>query len=116
MESSPTSPSERAFERAVQESQERQILLRLYVAGMTARSATAIRSIKAICEEHFPGTYSLEVFDLYQQPSLAQSGNVIAAPTLVRVEPLPEVRLIGSLDDRDRVLRSLGRSGTAAQP
>jgi circadian clock protein KaiB len=115
MEQPQPTPSERAFAEGTRADQQRDLVLRLYVAGMTARSANAIRSIKSICEENFPGRYALEVFDLYQSPAAAQAGNVIAAPTLVRVEPLPEVRLIGSLDDRARVLRSLGRQA-AGQP
>lgn len=108
----PTSPSERAFEEATQAQHAQELVLRLYVAGMTARSAGAIRSIKAICEEHFAGHYDLQVFDLYQTPEAARDADVIAAPTLVKVGPGPELRLIGSLEDRPRVLRSLGMPET----
>ena len=42
--------------------------LQLYVAGSTPKSINAVANIKNICEEHLPGRYQLEVFDLYQFP------------------------------------------------
>jgi circadian clock protein KaiB len=80
----------------------------MYVSGMTRRSAEAIREIKSICEEHFPGRYDLEVFDLYEKPERAAEADVLAAPTLDKLQPSPAVRMVGSMTDRPRVLRSLG--------
>ncbi len=81
--------------------------LRLYVAGMTPRSARAITNIKEICEEHLKGLYALEVIDIYQQPVLAAGDQIIAVPTLLRKLPSPLQRLIGDLSDRERVLVGL---------
>ncbi len=81
--------------------------LRLYVAGMTPRSARAVANIKEICEEHLKGRYALEVIDIYQQPVLARGDQIIAVPTLIRRLPLPLRRLIGDLSDRERVLIGL---------
>ena len=74
---------------------------------MTPRSTQAIATIKAICEEHLPGRYDLEVIDIYQQPTLAQGEQIIAVPTLIKKLPLPLRRLIGDLSDEDRVLLGL---------
>jgi len=81
--------------------------LRLYVAGMTQRSARAVANIKEICEEHLKGRYALEVIDIYQQPVLAKGDQIIAVPTLIKRLPLPLRRLIGDLSDRERVLIGL---------
>ena len=51
--------------------------LRLYVAGMTPRSARALANIKQICEEHLKGRYALHVIDIYQQPVLAKGAEAI---------------------------------------
>src|SRR5689334_11383573 len=72
-------------------------VLRLYVTGATPKSARAISNLKAICEEHLQGRYSLEVIDVYQQPELAQEANIIAMPTLVKQLPSPLRRLVGDL-------------------
>ena len=81
--------------------------LRLYVTGSTARSVRALANVKRICEEHLGGRYRLEVIDLYQQPALASSEQILAAPTLVKKFPLPLRRIIGDMSDQQRVLRGL---------
>jgi len=82
-------------------------VLRLFVAGMTVRSTRAVANIRAICEEHFPGAYELEVVNLYEQPSLASGEQIIAAPTCVRELPLPARRVIGDMSNSARVLEGL---------
>ena len=98
-----------AFERSLNESKSRgeRYVLRLYVTGLTPRSAEAFATIKAICEEHLEGRYDLEVIDIYQQPTLAKDEQIIAVPTLVKRLPLPLRRFIGNLSDEERVLLGL---------
>ncbi len=92
------------------------LVLRLYVSGMTSRSAEAIGLIKSVCDEFFPGRYDLRVFDLYSQPSEARADSVSAAPTLVKAWPRPATRMIGGFDDRNGLLRSLGVVPPGVQP
>jgi circadian clock protein KaiB len=88
--------------------------LRLYVAGQTRKSITALANLKTICEEHLAGRYRIEVIDLLQQPQLAAGDQILAVPTLVRRLPEPLKRIIGNLSDRERVLVGLDlRSGGA---
>jgi circadian clock protein KaiB len=84
-----------------------QYVLRLYVTGMTPRSARAIENVRAICEEHLQGRYELQVIDIYQQPVLAKGEQIIAAPTLIKKLPLPLRRIIGDMSDEGRVLVGL---------
>ena len=81
--------------------------LRLYVAGQTLKSITALANLKTICEEHLAGRYRIEVIDLLQQPQLAAGDQILAVPTLVRRLPEPLKRIIGNLSDRERVLVGL---------
>jgi circadian clock protein KaiB len=81
--------------------------LRLYVAGMTPRSARAIANIKEVCSEFLMGRYRLEVIDLFLRPDLAHHEQIIAVPTLIRRLPPPLRRMIGDLSDRERVLIGL---------
>ncbi len=85
----------------------RRYVLRLYVAGMTPRSQTAIRSVTAICEDYLKNDYELEIIDLYQQPALARGEQIIAAPTLIKKLPLPLRKFIGDLSDRERLFFGL---------
>jgi len=82
-------------------------VLRLYVTGMTPRSAQAIKNLQAICEEYLDGRYELDVIDIYQQPVLTRGEQIIAAPTLIKKLPLPMRRLVGDMSDRERVLLGL---------
>ena len=81
--------------------------LRLYVAGQTPKSLSAIANLKSICEEHLAGRYTVEVIDLLENPQLAAGDQILAVPTLVRHLPPPIKRVIGSLSDTERVLVGL---------
>ena len=82
-------------------------VLKLYVTGMTTRSAEAVAALKGLCEEHLLGRYDLEVIDIHQQPELASKEQLVALPMLVKQLPAPMRRLIGNLADEDRVLVGL---------
>jgi circadian clock protein KaiB len=81
--------------------------LRLYVAGQTAKSITALANLKKICEEHLVGRYQIEVIDLLEHPQLAAGDQILAVPTLVRRLPEPLKRIIGNLSNMERVLVGL---------
>jgi circadian clock protein KaiB len=83
-------------------------VLRLYVTGMTARSARTIENLQTFCEKHLAGRYELQVIDVYQQPELARTEQIVAVPTLIKKLPLPLRRLIGDMSDEHRVLVGLG--------
>ena len=82
-------------------------VLKLFVTGILPNSARAVVNIKAICEKYLKDRYELEIIDIYQQPSLALSENIIAVPVLIKKFPLPEERLIGDLSDIEKVLNGL---------
>ena len=78
--------------------------LRLYVAGQTRKSMTALANLKRFCEEHLAGKYKLEVVDLLEDPQRAQTDQILAIPTLVRKLPEPIRKIIGDLSNTERVL------------
>jgi circadian clock protein KaiB len=89
--------------------------MRLYVTGATERSTTAIANLRKLCDEHLPGQYDLKVVDVFQQPALAREGQIIAAPTLVKMLPLPLRRFIGDMSNTKNLLSGLeiqSKSGT----
>jgi len=95
------------FERAADTAPAERYVLRLYVTGMTPRSARAVDNLRAICDEYLEGRYDLEVIDIYQQPLLTKGEQIIAAPTLIKKLPLPVRRIIGDMSNRERVLLGL---------
>ncbi len=68
------------FEKAIKESRKKRYLLRLYIAGTSAKSTRAINNLKKLCEEHLKDRYELEVIDIFQQPKLAEREQIVAAP------------------------------------
>ena len=85
----------------------RQVELMLYVAGVDRKSAEAITAITRLCDEHLEGRYRLGIVDIYQEPALAREERIIAAPTLIIKRPLPSRRLVGSMEDLEKVLVGL---------
>ena len=81
--------------------------LRLYVAGNTPKSVSALNNLKRYCEEHLQNRYKIEVVDLLVQPQLAEGDQILAIPTLVRKVPVPIRKIIGDLSNEEKVLVGL---------
>ena len=52
------------------------------------------------------GTIS-RIIDLYQQPELARTQQLVVAPTLIKALPEPVRKILGDLSDTERVLAGL---------
>ena len=72
------------------------IILRLFVAGATARSRQAVLRLRQLCEAEREVDCRLEVIDIYQQPELARANQIVATPTLIKEFPQPVRRFIGN--------------------
>ncbi|HVG40387.1 MAG TPA: circadian clock KaiB family protein [Chitinophagaceae bacterium] len=81
--------------------------LKLYVAGNTPKSVTALNNLKKYCEEHLKDEYKIEVIDLLVHPQLAEGDQILAVPTLVRKVPVPIRKIIGDLSNEEKVLVGL---------
>lgn len=90
-----------------QEEQEHVWELRLYVAGKTPKSMTALNNLKKYCEKHMPGNYLIEVVDLLVHPQLAAGDQILAVPTLVKKVPEPIRKIIGDLSNEEKTLVGL---------
>ena len=106
-ESQPENDATEAFELLLEKTAEDFYVLRLYVSGMSPNSQRAIENVREICAQHLEGRCKLEIIDIYQQPRLAQNGQIIAAPTLVKELPLPLRRFIGDMSKKERILIGL---------
>lgn len=98
-----TAEYEQALERLTTEP----FVLRLYVAGNSARSQTAIENVKQICDEYLKDRCELDIVDIYQDRTTVPEDLVIAAPTLIRRLPLPLRRVIGDMTRKEKVLVGL---------
>jgi circadian clock protein KaiB len=83
-------------------------IFRLYITGVSPNSSRAVTNFKNICESYLKDQYDLSIIDLYQQPQMAKTVDIIALPLLIRKMPLPERRLIGNMSDEKKVIKTLG--------
>lgn len=81
--------------------------LKLYIAGQTLKSQTALKNLRRYCEEHLKGMYKIEVIDLLKKPQLAEGDQIFAVPTLVKKVPEPIRKIIGDLSNEEKVLVGL---------
>ena len=82
-------------------------ILKLYVAGITPSSITALSTLNTILTEEFQGVYALKVIDVLKNPQLAEEDKILATPTLSKILPPPVRKIIGDLSDREKVLIGL---------
>jgi len=83
-------------------------ILRLFVTGILPNSVRAVVNIKAICDKYLKDRYELEIIDIYQQPDLALTEDIIAVPVLIKKSPFPEIKMIGDLSNTEKVMKGLG--------
>lgn len=101
---------------AANNNDERVWTLRLYIAGDSPKSRTALKNLEALCEKHLAGRYRIDVVDLVKSPELAKAHQILAIPTLIREVPEPIKRVIGDLSDESKALLSLDLDALDAMP
>lgn len=89
--------------------------LRLYIAGDSPKSRTALANLQRLCDTHLEGKYRIEVIDLKARPELAKADQILALPTLIRTVPEPMKRLIGDLSNAERALIALELAASGAR-
>jgi circadian clock protein KaiB len=86
------------------------LILRLYIAGDSPNSVRARDNLRAAIADHPQQDVSVELVDVLEDPQRALRDAVLVTPTLIRVAPAPERRVIGNLHDRSILLAGLGIS------
>lgn len=77
---------------------------RLYVSNLSPRSVASIAAIRTVFDQYLPNRYEVEVVNLGEHPELAEKEGIVATPMLVRELPLPARKLVGDLDNPDRII------------
>ena len=87
----------KAFVKSLASQPRDKYVLRLFVAGASARSCQAVLRVRQLCAAELKANCTLDVIDIYQQPNMARDNQIVATPTLVKEFPLPVRRFIGNL-------------------
>jgi circadian clock protein KaiB len=81
---------------------------RLYVAGTTQNSTRASANLTAFCNAHLPERHEIEIVDVLQQPKRAMADSIFMTPTLIKLAPTPDRRMVGTLSQPQLLLETLG--------
>ncbi len=81
---------------------------RLYIAGEALNSTQALANLGALCRDHLPDRYEIEVVDVFREPKRALADGIFMTPTLVKISPSPSRRVVGALSQTKLVLQALG--------
>jgi circadian clock protein KaiB len=90
---------------------DRTLRLRLYVAGDSPNSVTALRHLRALLGAYPSLEVELEVRDVLKHPELGERDHVLVTPLMIRLAPAPERRVFGTLKDADALAAVLGLDG-----
>jgi circadian clock protein KaiB len=82
-------------------------VLRLFVAGHSITTEKILQNLHESLERSLGCPYTLKVVDVLTNPEQAEIDQVSATPTLVKVWPHPIRRMVGNLDNFDKVLQML---------
>lgn len=85
------------------DAQAQPLSLRLFVAAGAPHSQAAEANLRRACRELLGDGYRLEVVDVTREPHRALAEKIFVTPTLLRVVPAPQRRIIGELDDPQRL-------------
>jgi circadian clock protein KaiB len=81
--------------------------LALYVAPRSPNSLRALANLRQLLAG-LPVPARVDIIDVFTSASEALTAGIIVTPTLLRLKPLPTVKIIGDLSDQDAVRGALG--------
>ena len=84
---------------------------RLYVAGDAQNSMLARSNLRALCETYLSERHEIEVVDVFREQTRALEDGVFMTPTLLKLAPESERRIVGTLSQTQAVLLALGLEG-----
>lgn len=87
----------------------------LYVAGESELAVRALANFDRIIRARLPDRCSLQTVDVLKEPRLARENRVVATPLLVRLEPLPIVKILGDLSHEEKIIAQMGLNGLVGE-
>ncbi len=106
---SPISPISPILSLPQESNQEpnQEYLFYLFVSGRTAITQRTLQILHQILEDYLGMTYTLKVIDISRHPEQTEIYQITATPTLVKIWPLPMRRIVGDLENLDKLRQVL---------
>jgi len=80
-------------------------ILTLFVAGHSTNTRQTLKLIHELLEKNLSTKYTLKVVDIFKHPEQAENHHISATPTLIRLWPQPIKRVVGALEDTEKILK-----------
>lgn len=80
-------------------------VLHLFISSDNSNAEETLGSVHQLLEQGLTSPYTLKVIDINKNPEQAEINQVLVTPTLVRIAPKPVKRIVGQIDDIQRILR-----------
>lgn len=80
-------------------------VLLLFIASNNISTQQTLDSIHYILEQGLSSPYNLKIIDITKNPEQAEKYQVSATPTLIRILPKPRKRIVGELNDLERIIK-----------
>ncbi len=80
---------------------------RLYISGNSEETNKAISNLKKYLSLKLDGDYSLHIINLLMDPGQAEADNIIVTPTIIKISPPSEKKIIGDIRAMQRILELL---------
>ncbi len=85
-------------------------VFRLFVSGSNASTEHTLKTVHQLLEKALHHPYTLKVIDVFKHPEQAEKDQISATPTLIKVWPKPVRRIVGELNNVDKIMRLLSSS------
>ena len=86
----------------------------LYIDSETPRCAYVADRLQQLCQQYLPDSYTVEVIDLREDPSVIEREHIIAVPTLLVTTPKEQThRFVGDLSQSEMFIEALGMAQEA---
>ncbi|MEG3895658.1 MULTISPECIES: circadian clock KaiB family protein [unclassified Microcoleus] len=90
--------------------QTRGYVLRLFVSGSNPSTERTLETLHQLLEQCLDRPYTLKVIDVLKHPEQAEADQISATPTLIKIWPKPVRRIVGELNDDEKIVRLLSNS------
>ncbi|MEG4805450.1 circadian clock KaiB family protein [Microcoleus sp. ARI1-B5] len=85
-------------------------VLRLFVSGSNPSTQRTLETLYQLLEQCLDRPYTLKVIDVLKHPEQAEADQISATPTLIKIWPKPVRRIVGELNDAEKIVRLLSYS------
>jgi circadian clock protein KaiB len=80
----------------------------IFISGKTEKNLALIASVTEVLTDIFKDRYDLEIFNVVDDHIEAINRGVVVTPTLIKVFPEPEFRVMGALNNLEELKKLLG--------